>query len=93
MVSITPAVCLTSWSVFLFISRTQIGKSISPQMWLQECALPVEKKAAGGAYSLEDPVLAPMLWRLLGNAALSIHLALQRVLYRCSNGGGHRPTL
>lgn len=60
-VSITRAVCLTSRSVFLFISRTQIGKSISPQMWLQECGLPAERRAAGGVCRPEDPAPASVL--------------------------------
>lgn len=76
VVSIISAVCLTSLSVFLFISRTQIGKAISPQMRLQECALPVEQRTAGGAYRLEDPAIVPgALETVVGNALLSTHLA------------------
>lgn len=76
VVSIISAVCLTSLSVFLFISRTQIGKAISPQMRLQECALPVEQRTAGGAYRLEDPAVAPgALETVVGNALLSTDLA------------------
>lgn len=65
-VSITPAVCLTSPTVFLFISRTQIGKAISPQMRTQECTLPGEQLAVGSC-SLKDS--------LGGCALLSTHLA------------------